>query len=744
MGAVAALLAGACVAPVVIQVVLFSSNLYATGTKIALALPFCLGIGMAIPWPIAGAGLAALPKPGMWMVRVKQAFGVFILATAAYYGYEAYSIFSNRWVDPAAVASSVQEQLKAGWHASLAEGLAAAQREKKPVLIDMWATWCKNCLTMDKTTLASAEVQRGAGRLREDQVPGGRSRRAAGQSVMQRFNAVGLPTYVILRPSKHATDHADSSHDSAAARAPARGLRRTLLNPRSHVIRGYLQPRDALRRDFNDASPAKSASTRSRARSTPPTPASTRSSRSASSCRARARTSSRASRSPRRHGVPITARGGGTSQAGQAIGAGLQLDTSKYLNRILEVNVAERWAWVEPGVVLDELNAQLRPHGLRFAPDISTASRATIGGMIANNSSGARSVLYGKTIDHVLELQVVLADGIASRISRPLDADGARDGVLPATRSRRAAIAPSARLAQRCRDEIERRFPKVLRRVGGYNLDEFVDRSKPFNLAKLDRRLRGHARRWSSRRRSIWCRCRAAKAVLTIEFDELLDALGATPLILRHRPSAVEVMDRLHPRSRARKARRSTRCGAASSQAEPGALLCVEFYGDRARRICRRGSRRSSATSPRPAMRCHRARDRAGRPGAHLEPARSGARAVDGDEGRRQVALVRRGHGRRAGKAARLHRRFLQIVRRHGTSAGVYAHASVGCLHVRPVVNLKTADGVARFEAIANDVADLVLEFGGALSGEHGDGLVRGPFTREDVRPGALPGVPRP
>src|SRR6202047_1770559 len=125
MGAVAALLAGACVAPVVIQVVLFSSNLYATGTKIALALPFCLGIGMAIPWPIAGAGLAALPKPGMWMVRVKQAFGVFILATAAYYGYEAYSIFSNRWVDASAVTSSVEEKLKAGWNDSLAEGRAA-------------------------------------------------------------------------------------------------------------------------------------------------------------------------------------------------------------------------------------------------------------------------------------------------------------------------------------------------------------------------------------------------------------------------------------------------------------------------------------------------------------------------------------------------------------------------------------------------------------------------------------------
>src|ERR687895_2746422 len=108
---------------------------------------------------------------------------------------------------------------------------------------------------------------------------------------------------------------------------------------------------------------------------------------------------------------PLTMRGGGTSQAGQAIGAGLIADTSKYLNRVLEVNAAERWARVEPGVVLDELNAALRPHNVRFAPDISTASRATVGGMMANNSCGARSVLYGKTIDHVLEQEVVLSDG---------------------------------------------------------------------------------------------------------------------------------------------------------------------------------------------------------------------------------------------------------------------------------------------------------------------------------------------
>jgi thiol:disulfide interchange protein len=200
MGAVAALLAGACVAPVVIQVVLFSSNLYATGTKVALALPFFLGVGMAIPWPIAGAGLAALPRPGMWMVRVKQAFGVFILATAAYYGYESYSIFANRWVDPALVASSVEEQVKAGWHASLAEGLDAAKRENKPVLIDMWATWCKNCLTMDKTTLASEDVHKALDGYVKIKYQAEDPDAQPAKSVMQRFDAVGLPAYVILKP----------------------------------------------------------------------------------------------------------------------------------------------------------------------------------------------------------------------------------------------------------------------------------------------------------------------------------------------------------------------------------------------------------------------------------------------------------------------------------------------------------------------------------------------------------------
>jgi thioredoxin:protein disulfide reductase len=200
MGAVAALLAGACVAPVVIQVVLFSSDMYARGTVAALALPFVLGLGMAVPWPLAGAGLTALPKPGAWMVRVKQAFGVLILGTAAYYGYLAYGLFADRWVDAGEVASSVQEKLKDGWHASLAEGLAVARREQKPVLVDMWATWCKNCLVMDQTTLADQSVKNALDGYLKVKFQAEDLGEEPVSSLMTRFDAVGLPAYVILHP----------------------------------------------------------------------------------------------------------------------------------------------------------------------------------------------------------------------------------------------------------------------------------------------------------------------------------------------------------------------------------------------------------------------------------------------------------------------------------------------------------------------------------------------------------------
>jgi len=281
----------------------------------------------------------------------------------------------------------------------------------------------------------------------------------------------------------------------------------------------------------------------------------------------------------RTHGVSITARGGGTSQAGQAIGHGLQLDTSKYYNRILELNVAERWAIVEPGIVLDELNAQLKQHGLRFAPDISTASRATIGGMISNNSCGARSVMYGKTIDHVLELDVILADGSQAHL-RPLDR-AALDAACQGDTLEAKCYREVRRIACECADEIEKRYPKVVRRVGGYNLDEFVDGTRPFNLAKMIVGSEGTLAMITAAKVNL-VPLPKEKAVLAIEFDQLLDALAATPVILKHKPSAIEVMDNFIL-NHARENPAMDRMRRAILQTDdPGALLNVELYADRA------------------------------------------------------------------------------------------------------------------------------------------------------------------
>jgi hypothetical protein len=202
---------------------------------------------------------------------------------------------------------------------------------------------------------------------------------------------------------------------------------------------------------------------------------------------------------------PMTMRGGGTSQAGQAIGAGVVIDISKYVNAMLELNVAERWVRVEPGIVLDELNARCVPHGLRFAPDVSTASRATIGGMMANNSSGARSVSVRQDDRPRARPRGRCSLTVPSPSCGPCRTR-TRDGWPAAKRSRRL-LPFGARARAQHRDEIERRYPKVLRRVGGYNLDEFVDQARPFNLAKM---MVGPRAPWArcSRRRSTWCRCR--------------------------------------------------------------------------------------------------------------------------------------------------------------------------------------------------------------------------------------------
>ena len=427
------------------------------------------------------------------------------------------------------------------------------------------------------------------------------------------------------------------------------------------------------------------------------------------------------------HRCPLTMRGGGTSQAGQAIGAGLIADTSKYLHRILELNVAERWVRVEPGIVLDELNAELRPHGLRFAPDISTASRATIGGMMANNSCGARSVLYGKTIDHILDQEVVLSDGSVSMFGplTPEELEIACAGPSLAAECHRVVRAIAADHAV----EIERRFPRVLRRVGGYNLDEFVRSGRAFNMAKLMVGSEGTLGVVLTARLNLVALPKA-KAVLAIQFADLLESLAATPVILRHQPSAVEVMDKfILDHTRQSVALDALRSG--FIEGDPASLLCVEFYADREEDLPPRlAAVERDLRAQALGYRYHHMLDLAAqaRVWSLREAALGLSMAMKSDA--KSLSFVE-DTAVAPEKLRDYIARFLSIVNRHGTSAGVYAHASVGCLHVRPVINLKTEAGVQMFERIANDVADLVLEFGGALSGEHGDGLVRSPFMRK-------------
>jgi FAD/FMN-containing dehydrogenase len=322
------------------------------------------------------------------------------------------------------------------------------------------------------------------------------------------------------------------------------------------------------------------------------------------------------------HRTTITPRGGGTSQAGQAIGAGLVLDTSKHLNRVLEIDPSERWARVQPGVVLDDLNAQLKPYGLRFAPDLSSSSRATVGGMMANNSSGARSIVYGKTIDHVLEQHVVLSDGRLGHF-RPIAGDAleaARRGDSIEARAYRAI--PHLALAHA--DEIEQRFPKVLRRVGGYNLDAFTNPRRPVDLTKI---LVG-----SEGTLGIVVEARIrlvplpiVRAVLAVEFAHVLDALAATPTVLGHRPSAVEVMDGFILSYT--KASPTLNAACRLSSPRPAERCCASSLLPIDKKISNPASKRSSAT--------WRANSGAGSHAPSIQPLSSGS----GDCGSRRSAF---------------------------------------------------------------------------------------------------------
>src|SRR5437762_4443514 len=232
--------------------------------------------------------------------------------------------------------------------------------------------------------------------------------------------------------------------------------------------------------------------------------------------------------------VPVLPRGGGTSLAGQTVGEAVVIDMSKYLNKVLEVNTEERWAIVEPGVVQEQLNLHVRPMGFLFGPDTSTANRATIGGMMGNNSAGSHSILYGKTIDHVLEMDVVLSSGEGKTLREMKFEEAVARGGLA------GRIADIVRMNK---DEVDRRYPKIMRRVSGYNLDEFVRNGK-FNLVKLMVGSEGTLAAVHQAKVRIEPRP-AATALGIVHFEKIVDAIRANDTILPFAPAAVELVDDL-------------------------------------------------------------------------------------------------------------------------------------------------------------------------------------------------------
>ncbi len=266
--------------------------------------------------------------------------------------------------------------------------------------------------------------------------------------------------------------------------------------------------------------------------------------------------------------VPVLPRGAGTSLAGQTVGDAVVIDMSKHLNRVLEVNTEERWAMVEPGVVQEQLNLHLRPMGYLFGPDTSTANRATIGGMMGNNSAGSHSILYGKTIDHVLEMDVVLASGEGRTFREMKFEDAAVRGGLEG----RIADIVSAN-----RQEIDRRFPKIMRRVSGYNLDEFVRNGK-FNLVKTASSVRKARWRRFIRQRFESSQGRAATALCVVHFADLVESIRASDIILPFNPAAIELIDDLIINLGRNSLEISRLMG--FIEGNPAALLLVEFYGE--------------------------------------------------------------------------------------------------------------------------------------------------------------------
>jgi FAD/FMN-containing dehydrogenase/Fe-S oxidoreductase len=426
-----------------------------------------------------------------------------------------------------------------------------------------------------------------------------------------------------------------------------------------------------------------------------------------------------------RFSVPVLPRGGGTSLAGQTVGHAIVLDFSKYMQNVLEVNREELWCRVQPGLVQDELNAYVRPMGLQFGPDTSTSNRATIGGMIGNNSAGAHSLTYGKTLDHVLDLTVLLSDG-TEVVLKDLTAESLEDKRRAETLEGRI-YREIGRLAQEHRSEILARYPRIMRRVSGYNLDEFT-KFQPFNLSRILVGSEGTLGVVVEARMRLVPKPKWT-ALDVIHFEDDIEALEASQAILETRPYALESTDKMILNLARGNIEQSRKLGFV--QGNPDSLLMVEYAGDTADAVKEQVYKLEEL---RKARRIGYAASLAFKPEevkAIWGVRKAGLGLLLGTKGDKKPIAFVEDTAVEPAKLPEFIKRFREILTSHDATAGYYGHCSVGCMHIRPLINLKEPSEVKKMVSIADEISDLVLEFNGALSGEHGDGLARSHFNKK-------------
>jgi FAD/FMN-containing dehydrogenase/Fe-S oxidoreductase len=423
----------------------------------------------------------------------------------------------------------------------------------------------------------------------------------------------------------------------------------------------------------------------------------------------------------REEGVSVTARGGGTSQCGQTVNHGLIVDVSRHLHDIVALDVAARRVRVQPGIVLDVLNRELKRHGLFFPVDPSTASRCTIGGMAANNSSGARSIRYGIMADNVAGIDAVLADGTRAYFGEV----GAAGGLAP--ERYRALVERVRAIAGREADEIAARVPKVQRHVGGYALQTV--RQDDFNMAKLLVGSEGTLGFFTALDLGLQPLPRA-KALGVCHFPRFADAMRSTEALVALGPVAVELVDRTMIEL-SREIAEFAPILQRYVRGEPGSLLLVEFAGDEAAPLAERldelDDTMASLGFTNAVVKLTDAAQQ-----AEMWHVRSqGLNIMTSMRGDAKPVSIIEDCAVPLPHLAEYTERLNAIFARYGTTGTFYAHASVGCLHVRPVLNVKRDEDVGKLRAIAEEAFALVREYGGAHSGEHGDGIVRSEFHEE-------------